>query len=184
MANSLLLLSQTQAKSALALKRIVRQQPTPHNSNASDPKHPRSKILTQKDRLRAAVRGALVTRNEEEMSDSAFLGKATKGPMTTTGSSQVVDTSAKSTAAPSISNTMSAPNSGASHNPVDDMYVLAHCVSTLLFAFQRLVCSHSLCVLRFVICVGWNWNENCEIWIWLWKWETQLLRWMHEHKVV
>ena len=182
MANSLLLLSQTQAKSALALKRIVRQQPTPHNSNASDPKHPRSKILTQKDRLRAAVRGALVTRNEEEMSDSAFLGKATKGPMTTTGSSQVVDTSAKSTAAPSISNTMSAPNSGASHNPVDDMYVLAQCVSTLRIDITVCVSrffSHSLCLLGFVICVGWNWNENCEIWIWLWKWNTKSSEKLH-----
>ena len=130
MANSLLLLSQTQAKSALALKRIVGQQPTPHDSkNASDSKNSRPKVLTQKDRLRMAVRGALVTRNEEEMSDSAFLGRATKGPMNSTGISPVMDsTSAKSTTSAqssssgnSNSNASSAANGGTSHNPVDDM---------------------------------------------------------------
>ena len=118
MANSLLLLSQTQAKSALALKRIVKQQPVPHDINPSNTKNPRPKILTQKDRLRAAVRGALVTRNEEEMSDSAFLGKATKGPMTAQAavSSPHIDT-------PSVR--ASTPNAAAAassqHNPVDDM---------------------------------------------------------------
>lgn len=112
MANSLLLLSQTQAKSALALKRIVKQQPLPNDSNAS--KNPRSKIITQKDRLRAAVRGALVTRNEEEMSDSAFLGRATKGPMTAT---PAIDTGVRSSVPP-------AQPSAVPHNPVDDMMEL------------------------------------------------------------
>jgi hypothetical protein len=116
MASSLLLLSQTQAKSALALKRIVKQQPIPHDSNASDTKNPRSKILTQKDRLRAAVRGALVTRNEEEMSDSAFLGKATKGPMTS-GSSPAFEASSPRTTAPNAPS----PSASGQHNPVDDM---------------------------------------------------------------
>jgi len=126
MANSLLLLSKTQAKSALALKLILKQQPSPYDNNTADPKNPRSKILTQKDRLRAAVRGALVTRNEEEMSDSAFLGRANKGPYTS--SSQVGDAaSATSGARPSASPAASdAPASisssgGAQHNPVDDM---------------------------------------------------------------
>ncbi|CAB9505798.1 expressed unknown protein [Seminavis robusta] len=117
MANSLLLLSQTQAKSALALKRIVKQSPIPHDSNPADAKNPRSKIITHKDRLRAAVRGALVTRNnEEEMSDSAFLGKATKGPMTSVSGSSVVETS----------NSRSEPSTaGPQHNnPVDDMMEL------------------------------------------------------------
>ena len=128
MANSLLLLSQTQAKSALALKRIVGQHPAPHSS---DSKNSRPKVMTQKDRLRMAVRGALVTRNEKEMSDSAFLGKATKGPMTSTGQSQVPDTaSSKSTKSAQSSfsgnnnsSAVSAPDKGASHthNPVDDM---------------------------------------------------------------
>ena len=120
MASSLLLLSQTQAKSALALKRIVKQQPIPHDTNASDTKNPRSKIITQKARLRAAVRGALVTRNEEEMSDSAFLGKATKGPMTALGvSSPAIDAShVRTITPPNVSNA-----SNMQHNPVDDMQV-------------------------------------------------------------
>lgn len=123
MANSLLLLSQTQAKSALALKRIVRQQPTPHNSkNPADPKHPRVKMLTQKDRLRAAVRGALLTRNEKEMSDSIFLGKATKGPLV--DSSGKPNSVSPSSATANKHTPTSAPNSGASHNPVDDMMEL------------------------------------------------------------
>ena len=121
MANSLLLLSQTQAKSALALKRIVKQQPIPHDSNASNAKNARTKILTQKDRLRAAVRGALVTRNEEEMSDSAFLGKATKGPMTGQAgiSSPAIETSNFRTVTPPSGGSSSAGQF--QHNPVDDM---------------------------------------------------------------
>lgn len=116
MANSLLLLSQTQAKSALALKRIVKQQPIP-NDDSSTSKNPRPKIITQKDRLRAAVRGALVTRNEEEMSDSAFLGKATKGPVTATAASPAIDTGARSNVPPV--QPIAVP-----HNPVDDMMEL------------------------------------------------------------
>lgn len=124
MANSLLLLSQTQAKSALALKRIVGQQPTPHDSkNASDSKNSRPKVLTRKDRLRMAVRGALVTRNEKEMSDSAFLGRATKDPMTSADSTSAKSTTSvqSSPSANNSSNASSPPISGTSHNPVDDM---------------------------------------------------------------
>ena len=133
MANSLLLLSQTQAKSALALKRIIKEQPLPLDSNASDPKNPRSKILTQKDRLRAAVRGALVTRNEEEMSDSAFLGRATKGPMT----SHVVDATGvknnPNTGAQASTSTSPSSHSPL-HNPVDDMYVFHRSERVFCFA--------------------------------------------------
>lgn len=64
MANSLLLLSQTQAKSALALKRIVKLRP---NALATLRSH----------RLRATVRGALDSNTEADISDSQFLGRAT-----------------------------------------------------------------------------------------------------------
>ena len=71
LSNALLLLSQSQAKSALALKEFLKLQ----GNNAVI-----SSALTQKERLRATVRGALVTRKEADISDSIFLGKATKGP--------------------------------------------------------------------------------------------------------
>jgi len=64
MANSLLLLSQTQAKSALALKRIVKLRP---NALAT----------LRTNRLRATVRGALSSNTEADISDSQFLGRAT-----------------------------------------------------------------------------------------------------------
>lgn len=74
LSNSLLLLSQSQAKSALALKEFLKLQ----GNNAII-----SSALTQKERLRATVRGALVTKKEADISDSMFLGKATRGPGTT-----------------------------------------------------------------------------------------------------
>ena len=64
MANSLLLLSETQAKSALALKRIVKLRP---NALAT----------LRTNRLRATVRGALNSNTEADISDSQFLGRAT-----------------------------------------------------------------------------------------------------------
>lgn len=64
MARSLLLLSQTQAKSALALQRILRLKPN---------------VMAHGDRLRATVRGALDHRTEADLSDSAFLGRAVGG---------------------------------------------------------------------------------------------------------
>lgn len=73
LSNALLLLSQSQAKSALALKEFLKLQ----GSNAVI-----SSALTQKERLRATVRGALVTKKEADISDSIFLGKATKEPDT------------------------------------------------------------------------------------------------------
>lgn len=143
MANSLLLLSQTQAKSALALKRIVKQQQNPASPHENDDDANRgrrrgSQVLTQKDRLRAAVRGALVTRNEEDISDSAFLGKATKGPMTSsmanapnsvakandTGSNSNAPNAAVSGGANTSSSQSSSggpSQNNPQHNPVDDM---------------------------------------------------------------
>lgn len=61
MANSFLLLSQTEAKSALTLKRVIKLRP--------------STLLT-KERLRATVRGALDKKAEADISDSMFLGTA------------------------------------------------------------------------------------------------------------
>lgn len=124
-AQSLLLLSQTQAKSALALKRILRQQPTANDDgdegsakNSKNYKHhagSSNRRLTQKDRLRAAVRGALVTKNEEEMSESAFLGKATEGSALQSSNKSTARQQQAAMATPKINNT--------THNPVDDMYV-------------------------------------------------------------
>jgi len=81
LASSLLLLSQTQAKSAIALKGIVVLNPTelrqilpPSSRECVDANA--SAVISQKDRLRAAVRGALSSRHphEADISDSTFLG--------------------------------------------------------------------------------------------------------------
>jgi hypothetical protein len=61
MASSFLLLSQTEARSALAMKRIIKLRPN---------------TLLTKERLRATVRGALDKRAEADISDSIFLGTA------------------------------------------------------------------------------------------------------------
>jgi hypothetical protein len=70
LANSLLLLSQTQVKSALSLKRIIKLRP---NALAST-------IQSNNNRLRATVRGALNSKPEADISDSIFLGRASKPP--------------------------------------------------------------------------------------------------------
>lgn len=85
LASSLLLLSQTQAKSAIALKSIVKLKPSelrqilPPGSRDSSDENPTS-AMSQKDRLRAVVRGALSSRHphEEDLSASQFLGSADK----------------------------------------------------------------------------------------------------------
>lgn len=122
MAKSLLLLSQTQAKSALALKRVLKLRPNTLSQikNKTAAGNARS---THKERLRATVRGALDNRTEADISDSAFLGRATGGPTsstttsTTTGATTTVVES-RDTAA---STTQSNDNS---HNPVDEMIEL------------------------------------------------------------
>ena len=132
MAYSLLLLSQTQAKSALALKRVLKHQPTQDDaksntnsggSTANDNK--RQKQLTHKDRLRAAVRGALVTRKEEDISDSAFLGRATKGPVTAadevTSSSSISAQNNTRTSVSRDAGTSTSTATQTNQNPVDDM---------------------------------------------------------------
>lgn len=83
-AKPMLLLSQTQAKSAIALKKIIqlnpqelnRALPTSDNSLKNT-----SVAISHKDRLRAALRGALGSKNHEaDISDSQFLGRATTAP--------------------------------------------------------------------------------------------------------
>ncbi len=78
-----MLLSQTQAKSAIALKSIVKLKPSellqilpPSSRDTSENRS--STAISQKDRLRAVVRGALSSRHphEEDLSDSQFLGRA------------------------------------------------------------------------------------------------------------
>ena len=133
LASSLLLLSQIQAKSALSLKGIVKlsaaelQQIFPSSDSESKSTTTSSATLTQKDRLRAAVRGALGSRHphEEDISDSQFLGRATSDTPQSTSKAQ--------------SNTVSPPKPGdestsddengtllwegqdSNHNAVDEM---------------------------------------------------------------
>lgn len=66
-----MLLSQTQAKAAISLKRIIKLSP-----NALS-----SVVPTNNHRLRARVRGALHSAPEADISASTFLGKATKPQM-------------------------------------------------------------------------------------------------------
>lgn len=78
-------MSQTQAKSAIALKGIVKLNPAelrqvlPPSSRGGDgPDTNASAAISHKERLRAAVRGALGSRHphEADLSDSQFLGRA------------------------------------------------------------------------------------------------------------
>ena len=86
-------MSQTQAKSAIALKGIVKLNPTelrqilPASSNGKTDTKPSATPLSHKERLRAAVRGALGSRHphEADISDSQFLGKAGSGTVAATG---------------------------------------------------------------------------------------------------
>jgi hypothetical protein len=88
LASSLLLLSQTQARSAIALKGIVKLNPaelrqilppSARGSSSANNNKP-SAVLSQKERLRAAVRGALGSKHphEADLSESQFLGDATQ----------------------------------------------------------------------------------------------------------
>jgi len=83
LSNSMLLLSQAQAKSALALKNIVKLSPAELQrvlpSSSTKGTDTQCASITQKDRLRAAVRGALGSRHphEADLSDSQFLGNVT-----------------------------------------------------------------------------------------------------------
>jgi hypothetical protein len=116
----MLLLSQTQAKSALALKNIIKLNPTelhralPSSDGSSDNT---SKPISQKDRLRAAVRGALGSRHphEADISDSQFLGTATSSPPK--HPSKMEDDSKQD----EEGETVLPEASDLNHNPVDEM---------------------------------------------------------------
>ena len=116
MANSLLLLSQVQGKSAIALQRAVKLRPnsifvlTPQKTHNNKDGH--------NDRLRAAVRGALDSRPEADMSESTFLGKAT------TGAGAPDSTNHGHTNPSSVETTAAAAAANEQHNPVDEMMAL------------------------------------------------------------
>jgi len=112
LSNSLLLLSQSQAKSALALKKFISLQ----ESNVVI-----SSALTQKERLRATVRGALGRHTEDDISDSIFLGKATNTPNADTLKES--SGSSKENAENVVDSALS-ENNESSQNPVDEMLKL------------------------------------------------------------
>ena len=83
MARSFLLLSQTQAKTALILKKVlqVQNQTSGTGVSLSEPYVvnkgvAKTNVSSHKDRLRATVRGALEGKTEADISNSVFLGKA------------------------------------------------------------------------------------------------------------
>jgi hypothetical protein len=120
MAKSLLLLSQTQAKSALALKRVVKLRPnsllqTKNNKSATGSS---SRSTTHKERLRATVRGVYDNRTEEDISDSAFLGRATASPSNPATAAETRDGDA------SQSSFRHDDDSSSHNNPVDEMMEL------------------------------------------------------------
>jgi hypothetical protein len=120
MAKSLLLLSQTQAKSALALKRVVKLRPnsllqTKNNKSATGSS---SRSTTHKERLRATVRGVYDNRTEEDISDSAFLGRATASPSNPARAAGTRDGDA------SQSSFRHDDDSNSHNNPVDEMMEL------------------------------------------------------------
>ena len=100
MANSFLLLSQMEAKSALALKRVIKLRPN---------------TLLTKERLRATVRGALDKKAEADISDSIFLGTAESPKSDKLEAASITDRAA----VPIESSSNSTAN-----NPVDDIMQL------------------------------------------------------------
>jgi hypothetical protein len=131
LANSMLLLSQTQAKSALALKGIVKLNPAElqqvlPSSSTGDKGTSTSAAISQKERLRAAVRGALGSRHphEEDISDSQFLGKASSGPSPSLPTSSAPARANQENRTDTESGTLLSEGQELSHNPVDEMYVI------------------------------------------------------------
>lgn len=119
----MLLLSQTQAKSAIALKGVIRLNPTEltkvlGNADVQAGK-PDASTFSHQDRLRAAVRGALGPRHphEADISDSMFLGRATGGS-NPPSSSTAGESSRSSDAGAAV---QPAEIVVATSNPVDEM---------------------------------------------------------------
>ena len=143
LASSLQLLSQAQAKSALALKRIVKlsssdllkvMPPASSGNSGGSSTTTSNPPLSRKERLRAAVRGALGSHHphEEDISDSIFLGKAdattisaankTPHPLATT-SSRANDQTAYEQHNEGGTLVSASQDSPHDSNPVDEMYV-------------------------------------------------------------
>jgi hypothetical protein len=110
MANSLLLLSQIQAKSAVACQRVVKLRPKSIASLLQP-------TTGTNDRLRATVRGALDNRPEADISESTFLGRA--GSSNNPSEEKHDDSSAAPTI-PRVNASSAVPE----HNPVDEMMAL------------------------------------------------------------
>jgi len=110
MANSFLLLCQTQARTALALRRIANLRPLATLTEAEK----MNGTTSQKERLRATLRGALENQTEADISDSVFLGKASKGKAV--GENPTVHTTVNRSQDENV------PRD--SPNPVDDMMEL------------------------------------------------------------
>lgn len=111
----MLLLSQAQAKSAIALKKIIQLNPEELIQalpTSDDSLKNTLTSISHKDRLRAAVRGALGSKNHEaDISDSQFLGRASTNPGNyeeTKYNEVEIETS-------------SPTGTDVNHNPVDDM---------------------------------------------------------------
>lgn len=111
MVDSLLLLSQVQAKAAISLRRVVKLKP-----NSLQPLLQMDETATaasneaSNERIRAKVRGALETHTAEDISESTFLGNASKSASST---ADIVPPASESTRP-----------SGINGNPVDEMMAL------------------------------------------------------------
>ena len=117
----MLLLSQTQTRSALALKGIVKLNPGELQQilpSSSEGGVDASAAVSQKERLRAAVRGALGSHHphEADISDSQFLGRATSDTSPHAPSRSDEDSSSNQEAG-----TLLAEGQESNHNPVDEM---------------------------------------------------------------
>lgn len=97
LSESLLLLSQSHAKSAMALRKFIQLEPSKNN-------------------IASTIRGALGTKKEADISDSMFLGRASSSTAANVAHKPVVTSTITSP-------TVTANLELRPQNPVDDMYV-------------------------------------------------------------
>lgn len=128
-------MSQTQAKSALALKSIVNLSeaelkqifPSSKTMKVADKTTNIRGEMTHKDRLRAAVRGALGSKHphEADISDSQFLGRATSGPTerktSPTAKTAKTESKIEDESTNDSKGTLLSDGQESVQNPVDDM---------------------------------------------------------------
>jgi hypothetical protein len=122
----MILLSQTQAKSALALKGIAKLNPAElqqvfPSTEGKGGGSSTTAAISHKERLRAAVRGALGSRHphEEDISDSQFLGRATSGPASNAPPFKANEDDSRNDHEGGT--LLSEGQEESSHNPVDEM---------------------------------------------------------------